>query len=70
MKHENQQNIKNRKEMCNHNYQDTNNTLVGIPKIKMVSPNTYYLQCQQCGEIISIGRDDIFNIKEFMHTFF
>ena len=67
---DNRQNIKNGKEMCNHNYQDIANTLIGVPKLKMVSPNTYYLKCKTCGGVMSVNRDDIFNIKEFMHTFF
>ena len=66
----NQQNIENGKEMCNHNYQDITNTLVGVPKIKMVSPNIYYLKCKICGEVISVNRNDISNIKEFIHPFF
>lgn len=66
----NQQNIENGNEMCNHNYNDINNTLVGMPKLKMVSPTKYYLQCQKCGEVFTIQRDDIDNIKEFLHQFF
>ena len=67
---ENRQNIKNRKEMCNHNYKDITNTLVGVPKFKMVSPNIYYLKCTICGEVISVNKDDISNLKEFVCTFF
>ena len=70
MNNENQQNIKNGKEMCNHNYLDSSNTLVGVPKFKMVSPATYYLKCTICGEVISINRDIINNINEFIRTFF
>ena len=67
---DNQQNTENRNEVCNHNYNDINNTLVGIPKFKMVSPNIYCLKCKICGEVISVSRNDISNIKEFIHTFF
>ena len=67
---DNRQNTENRKEMCNHNYNDINNTLLGVPKFKMVSPNTYYLKCRMCGEVISVNRNDIPNVKEFIHTFF
>jgi hypothetical protein len=67
---DNRQNIKNRKEMCNHNYLDQTNTLIGVPKLKMITPTTYYLKCKNCGEVISINRSDILNIKEFIHTFF
>ena len=70
MNNENQRNIKNRKEMCNHNHLDSSNTLIGLPKFKMVNPTTYYLQCKVCGEVVSINRNDITNIKEFIHTFF
>ena len=70
MNTDNQQNIKNGKEMCNHNYKDTANTLIGVPKFKMVAPTTYYLKCKICGEVMSVNGDDISNIKEFIHTFF
>ena len=70
MNNENQQNTKNGKEMCNHNYLDASNTLVGVTKFKMVSPATYYLKCTVCGEVISVNRDTIRNINEFIHTFF
>jgi hypothetical protein len=64
------QNIKNGKEMCNHNYKDTANTLIGVPKFKMVNPTTYYLKCTICGEVISVNRADISDIKGFINTFF
>ena len=70
MNNENQQNINNGKEMCNHNYLDSSNTLVGVPKLKMVSPATYYLKCTICGEVIPINKDEISDIKEFIYTFF
>ena len=70
MNTDNQQNIKNGKEMCDHNYKDTDNTLIGVPKFKMVTPTTYYLKCKICGEVMSVNGDDISNIKEFIHTFF
>lgn len=70
MNNENQQNIKNGKEMCNHNYLDSSSTLVGVPKLKMITPTTYYLQCEICGEVVSVNSDEISNIKEFIHTFF
>jgi Fe2+ or Zn2+ uptake regulation protein len=66
----NQQTTENGKCMCNHNYMDINNTLIGVPKFKMVTPHQYYLKCQQCGDIITINRQDIDNIQNFMHTFF
>ena len=49
---------------------DINNTLIGVPKIKMVTPSQYYLKCQQCGEVITVNRKDINNIQDFMHLFF
>lgn len=70
MNNENQQNIKNGKEMCNHNYLDSSNTLIGVPKLKMVTPTTYCLKCKLCGHVISVNRDDISDIKQFMYTFF
>lgn len=70
MNNENQQNIKNGKEMCNHNYLDSSNTLMGVPKLKMVSPTTYHLQCKICGEVISVSKDNIGNINEFIRAFF
>ena len=70
MSNENQQNIKNGKEMCNHNYLDASNTLIGVPKLKMVNPTTYHLRCKHCGEVISVNRRDIDNFNEFIHTFF
>lgn len=66
----NQKTTKNGKCMCNHNYIDCNNTLIGVPKIKMVTPNQYYLRCQQCGEIITVNRQDINDIQHFIKTFF
>ena len=70
MNNENQQNIKNGKEMCNHKYLDSSNTLIGVPKLKMVIPATYYLKCTLCGHVVSVNRDNISDIKQFMHTFF
>lgn len=70
MNNENQQNIKNGKEMCNHNYLDATNTLIGVPKLKMVNPATYHLRCKNCGEVLSVSRRDIDNFNEFIHTFF
>lgn len=70
MNNENQQNIKNGKEMCNHNYASLNNTLIGVPKLKMVAPTKYYLKCKLCGDVITINRDDISNIQDFIHLFF
>lgn len=67
---DNLQNIKNETELCNHNYKDINNTLVGVPKLKMVTPTTYYLKCKICGDVISINQNDIDNIKEFIRNFF
>ena len=67
---DNRQNIKNGKEMCNHNYKDVTSTLVGVPKLKMITPTTYCLKCKICGEVISVNGDEISNRKEFIHTFF
>ena len=70
MNNENQQNIKNKIETCNHNHRDAANTLIGVPKLKMVTPARYTLRCKQCGEVFSVGREEIPNIKEFLCTFF
>ena len=56
--------------MCNHNYMDSDNTLVGIPSLKMVYPMQYHLQCKECGEIINVSQLDIKDIKQFLHMFF
>ena len=66
----NQQNIENGKEMCNHNYKEITNTLIGVPKIKMVTPATYYLKCKICNEVVTINQSEISDIKEFIRTFF
>lgn len=70
MKDKNQQKNKNGIESCNHNYKDNDNTLIGVTKIKMVSPATYYLRCTVCGEIVAVNRHDIVDIKEFFSAFF
>lgn len=70
MNMDNRLNIKNGKDTCNHNYRDMTNTLLGVPKFKMVYPNMYYLKCQICGEVMSINRNEISDVKEFIHTFF
>lgn len=70
MKDKNQQKNMNEMESCNHNYNDKDNTLIGVAKIKMVSPATYYLRCTVCGEIISVNKNDIVDIKEFFSAFF
>lgn len=66
----NQQNIKNNKEKCEHDYKNINHTLIGIPKLQMVAPTTYYLKCKICGEIVTVNKNEIENIGEFLHAFF
>ena len=70
MNNENQQIIKNDHIGCNHNYQDDNNTLIGVPKLKMVTPTRYYLKCNLCGEIITVAANIIQDKKKFLHHFF
>lgn len=56
--------------MCNHDYTDNNNTLIGIPKMKMVTPMKYYLQCKECGKIFTINASEIKDKKGFLCKFF
>ena len=70
MNNRNLKNTEGGQEMCNHNYKDINNTLVGIPKLKMVTPMKYCLQCKQCGEILTVSQDNINDIQDFLRTFF
>ena len=56
--------------MCNHDYTGNNNTLIGIPKMKMVTPMKYYLQCKECGEIFTINASEIEDKKGFLCKFF
>ena len=70
MNNKNQQIVENSDNICNHYYNDINNTLTGIPKIKMVVPTKYYLQCKECGEVFTISENQIENIQDFMRRFF
>jgi hypothetical protein len=56
--------------MCNHDYVSDDNTLIGIPSLKMVYPPTYYLKCKECGTVITINHSDIKDIKGFLQCFF
>ena len=56
--------------MCNHDYTDNNNTLIGIPKMKMVTPMKYYLQCKECKKIFTINASEIEDKKGFLCKFF
>lgn len=56
--------------MCNHDYTDNNNTLIGIPKMKMVTPMKYYLQCKECEKIFTINASEIEDKKGFLCKFF
>lgn len=56
--------------MCNHDYTNSNNTLVGIPKLKMVTPMKYYLKCKECGEVFIINTTEIEDKKRFLYRFF
>ena len=69
MNNENQQIIKNDNVGCNHNYQDNNNTLIGVPKLKMVTPAQYYLKCKICGEVVTVDANTIQDKKTFLHHF-
>lgn len=66
----NQKYITGEQKMCNHDYSNIENTLIGVPKLKMVTPTKYCLQCKQCGEVFTIDRNDIDDIQDFMSTFF
>ena len=55
---------------CNHNYMDNNNTLSGMPILKMVTPIKYHLQCKCCGEVFTISKSDIKDINYFLYKFF
>ena len=56
--------------MCNHDYTDNNDTLIGVPKMKMVTPMKYYLQCKECGKIFTINASEIEDKKRFLCKFF
>jgi hypothetical protein len=55
---------------CKHDWKNYDNNLIGIPKLKMVVPTTYTLQCQCCGKIITVSQAEIINLKEFLQHYF
>ena len=56
--------------MCQHDYTQPIDTLTILPVRRMVSPPTYILQCQCCGQILTVKQSEIERIKEFIikHT--
>lgn len=56
--------------VCNHNYNDINNTLIGIPSFKMVYPTKYSLRCTICGDVHTVEQSEIKDLKSFLHKFF
>ena len=55
---------------CKHDWKNYNNSLIGIPKMRMVVPATYTLKCQCCGEIITVSQAEITDLKEFLQQYF
>lgn len=51
--------------MCNHNLNDTNNTLIKINIKKMVFPDTTYMCCKRCNEIFKFVKNEngIYELK-------
>lgn len=56
--------------VCNHNYNDSLNTLVGVPILKMTYPIKYCLRCKECDNIIYVNKSDINDVENFLHMFF